>query len=274
MKTAAFLFLPILCLALAPAELYGEEFDHSHWDQVLKKFVTETGQVDYAALRADSVDLDAYVAQLAEASPFSHPGLFSSRDSQLAYWINAYNALVIKGVTEEWPIKSVLDIGFLPHSFFWRKKFVVGGKKYTLNNIEKDFLLKRLSEPRVHFALVCASNSCPSLRRAAYTPENTEHLLEVGARAFVNDPRHVRIEVGRNRVTLSKIFDWYKGDFEKYAHAQGSAGGENALLDFLRIYADEPTWQALDALDDPKIDHFDYDWGLNDVRTPLRTKSP
>ena len=265
MKKNVFLFLSMVWLALAAGTGRGEEFDHSNWGRVLEKFVTETGRVDYAALKADSADLDRYVTQLAARSPASHPREFPTRNSQLAYWINAYNALVMKGVIEKWPVKSVVKIGLLPPSFFWRKKFVVGGKKYTLNNIEKDILLKGLAEPRIHFALVCASNSCPPPRREAFTAENTERLLEEGARAFVNDSRHVRIEVGRNRITLSKIFDWYKGDFEKYARAQGSAGGENALLDFLRIYADEPTRQALDTLDDPKIDHFDYDWGINDV---------
>ncbi len=265
MKKNVFLFLSMVWLALAAGTARGEEFDHSNWGRVLEKFVTETGRVDYAALKADSADLDRYVTQLAARSPASHPRDFPTRNSQLAYWINAYNALVMKGVIEKWPVKSVVKIGLLPHSFFWRKKFVVGGKKYTLNNIEKDILLKGLAEPRIHFALVCASNSCPPPRREAFTAENTERLLEEGARAFVNDSRHVRIEVGRNRITLSKIFDWYKGDFEKYARAQGSAGGENALLDFLLIYADEPTRQALDTLDDPKIDHFDYDWGINDV---------
>jgi hypothetical protein len=240
---------------------------------VLKTYVTEDGRVNYEALKASSRRLDHYVEHLAARSPHSHPQDFPSREAKLAYWINAYNALVIKGVLEKWPVKSVLDIGFLPHSFFWRKKFVVGGKKYTLNKIEKDFLLKRLAEPRAHFALVCASNSCPPLRREAYTPENAERLLEEGTRAFVNDPRHVRIEVGRNRITLSKIFAWYRKDFENYVRAQGGGDDGNALLGFLSIYADEPARQALVSLDDPKIDHFDYDWGLNDAGTSLKANS-
>ena len=135
MKKNVFLFLSMVWLALAAGTARGEEFDHSNWGRVLEKFVTETGRVDYAALKADSADLDRYVTQLAARSPASHPREFPTRNSQLAYWINAYNALVMKGVIEKWPVKSVVKIGLLPHSFFWRKKFVVGGKKYTLNNI-------------------------------------------------------------------------------------------------------------------------------------------
>jgi len=128
------------------------------------------------------------VEQIASRSPVSHPQVFSTRDSQLAYWINAYNALVIKAVVENWPTKSVRNLGKL-YSFFWARKFVAGGKEYTLNNIE-DILRKKLVEPRIHFAIVCASNSCPRLQREAYTPENAERLLDEAARFYVNEPRN------------------------------------------------------------------------------------
>ena len=265
MKKNVFLFLSMVWLALAAGTARGEEFDHSNWGRVLKKFVAETGRVDYAALKADSADLDRYVTQLAARSPASHPQEFPTRNSQLAYWINAYNALVMKGVVEKWPVKSVVKIGLLPHSFFWRKKFVVGGKKYTLNTIEKDFLLKGLAEPRIHFALVCASNSCPPLQQEAYTPENTERLLEEAARFFINKPRNLKINATRNRVTVSRIFKWYHKDFENYVRASNIAGTGNGVLDYLKIYANESNRRALDALKKPRVDYFDYDWGINDV---------
>ena len=118
----------------------AQEFDYSPWDRVLKKYVTEMGRVDYAALKADSGDLDRYVTTIAARSPLSHPQVFPTRESQLAYWINAYNALVMKAVVANWPTKSVRSLGKL-YSFFWARKFVAGGKEYTLNNIE-DILRK------------------------------------------------------------------------------------------------------------------------------------
>ena len=237
------------------------------WDRVLKEFVTETGRVDYAALKANSADLDRYAAQLAARSPVSHPKDFPTRTSQLAYRINAYNALVMKGVIEKWPIESVLDIGVLPHSFFWRKKFFVGGEKYTLNTIEKDFLRQKLAEPRIHFALACASNSCPRLQRVAYRPENTERLLEDAARFFINEPRNLKIEAAQNHVIVSRIFTWYRKDFENYVSARNISGKGNLLLDYVRLYASETNRRALDALRKPRVESFQYDWGINDVHT-------
>ncbi len=251
----------------AGGTVLAPEFDHLPWDRVLKEFVTETGRVDYAALKANSADLDRYAAQLAARSPVSHPEEFPTRNSQLAYWINAYNALVMKGVIEKWPIKSVLDIGFLPHSFFWRKKFFVGGEKYTLNTIEKDMLRQKLAEPRIHFALACASNSCPRLQRVAYSPENTERLLEEAARFFINEPRNLKIEASQNRVTVSRIFTWYRKDFENYVRARNISGNGNLLLDYVRLYANETNRRALDALRKPRVEAFHYDWGINDVHT-------
>src|SRR6266849_9456371 len=136
MRKLNFLVLPFFVLALATTACAQKQgFDYAPWDRVLKKFVTETGRVDYGALKADSGDLDSFVAALAARSPASHPQDFPTRESQLAYWINAYNALVMKAVVENWPTKSVRNLGKL-YSFFWARKFVAGGKEYTLNNIE------------------------------------------------------------------------------------------------------------------------------------------
>jgi len=245
----------------------AQEFDHSRWDRVLKKYVTETGRVDYAALKADFGDLDRYVQQIAARSPVSHPQDFPTRESQLAYWINAYNALVIKAVVENWPTKSVRNLGKL-YSFFWARKFVAGGKEYTLNNIE-DILRKKLVEPRIHFAIVCASNSCPRLQREAYTPENTERLLEEAARFYVNEQRNLKIDVARNRVTLPNILGHYHEDFENYVRTHNARVSEHPQVDYIRLYANPTNRALLDALRNPKIEHFGYDWGINDVNAPL-----
>ncbi|HJY87740.1 MAG TPA: DUF547 domain-containing protein [Candidatus Acidoferrales bacterium] len=166
MRKWHFLILPFFVVALT-ANAQEPGLDYAPWDRVLKRFVTETGRVDYRALEASPADLNRFVEQIARRSPLSNPNDFPTRSSQLAYWINAYNALVMKAVIENWPIKSVRNLGRL-YSFFWSRKLVAGGKEYTLNNIE-DILRKNLGEPRIHFAIVCASNSCPRLQREAYT---------------------------------------------------------------------------------------------------------
>ena len=271
MKKLVFLFLLSILLAAAVGTARAEDFDHSAWDRVVKKYVTETGRVDYAALKADRADLDRYVAQIAARSPVSHPQDFPTRESQLAYWINAYNALVLHAVVEHWPTKSVRDIGKLPYSFFWRKKFVAGGRKYTLNAIEGDFLRKQLAEPRIHFALVCAANSCPRLERQAHTAQNVERLLEANSRFYMNEPRNLKIEAARNRVTIARIFTFYREDFENYVRAKGISGSGQPVLDYIRLYLTDENRRALDALKKPKVDDFEYDWGINDVNAPVAT---
>jgi hypothetical protein len=263
-------FLCILgLLAMTAGTARAQEFDHSPWDRVLKKYVTETGRVDYAALKADSGDLDRYVQQIAASSPVSHPRVFPTRESQLAYWINAYNALVIKAVVENWSTKSVRNLGKL-YSFFWARKFVAGGREYTLNNIE-DILRKKLGEPRIHFAIVCASNSCPRLQREAYTPENTERLLDEAARFYVNEPRNLKIDVAHNRVTLPNILGHYHEDFENYVRAHNASATGHPQVDYVRLYANAANRGLLDQLKNPKVDHFGYDWGINDINAPVGT---
>ena len=266
MRRIVFLYVLGL-LAITPGTACAQEFDHPPWDRVLKKYVTETGRVDYAALKADSADLDRFVAQIAARSPVSHAQDFPTRESQLAYWINAYNALVMKAVVENWPTKSVRNLGKL-YSFFWGRQFVAGGKEYTLNNIE-DILRKKLMEPRIHFAIVCASNSCPRLQREAYTPENTERLLDEAARFYVNEPRNLKIDVARNRVTLPNILGHYHEDFENYVRARNATG--HPQVDYIRLYANMANRALLDQFKNPKVDHFGCDWGLNDVHAAAAT---
>jgi hypothetical protein len=265
-----FLLLVLGLLVMKAGVARAQEFDHLPWDRVLKKYATETGRLDYVALKADSGDLDRYVAAIAARSPISHPQVFRTHESQLAYWINAYNALVIKAVIENWPTKSVRNLGKL-YSFFWARRFIAGGKEYTLNNIE-DILRKGLVEPRIHFAIVCASNSCPRLQREAYTQENTERLVEEAARFYVNEPRNLKIDVAHNRVTLPNILGHYHEDFENYVRAHNASATGHPEVDYIRLYASSANRAHLDALKNPRVDHFAYDWGINDINAPLATR--
>ncbi len=257
----------VVCLLVVLASTMAtapRSFDHSAWDRVLERFVTPDGrQVRYAALRLNPAELNAYVAQLAARSPESHPQDFPKRQDQLAYWINAYNALVIHGVVENWPVTSVAKIG-LPYSFFWWKKFTVGGRRVTLNYIEHDVLRGQLDEPRVHFVLVCAAKSCPRLPPRAATPENVEALLEEAAQFFINEPRNLHIDLQRKRVTMSWILTHYREDFERYARRHHLNRLGMPLLDYIWQYANAEHRRALETLGrDADLEDFDYDWSIN-----------
>jgi hypothetical protein len=257
----------LLVAATSAGTTRAQSFDYVPWQRVLKKSVTDAGRVDYGALKSDPAELNRFTDEIAASSPISSPQDFPTRQDQMAYWINAYNALVIKGVVENWPVESVLKIGTLPHSFFWHKTFLVGGKATTLDNIEKGELRKTFGDPRIHFALVCASNSCPQLQREVFVPEKLDQQLDAAASAFINSPRGMQVEAAANRVTLSKIFDWYSGDFEAYVRAKSLTGGGPTVLHFIRRYANDANRRALDSLHNPRIEFFPYDWGINGVHS-------
>lgn len=251
---AAMLCLPALSSAAAPVAAP----DIALYQSVLDRFVLDDGKVRYGALRRDIGALGEFVKQMASVSPHSHPGLFPSREDRLAYWINAYNALVLHAFAEEYPDKKDRLAGLIGRGlFFYKRKFTVGGKQRTLANIENETIRKEFGEPRIHFAIVCASASCPRLSRTAYTARNLEAQLEAEAGRFLNEPRNIGIDTERRTVTLSKIFDWFAEDF-------GSTDGE--VLAFVAKYnqgvraaASEGGW---------RIRHFEYDWSPNDAPAP------
>jgi hypothetical protein len=254
----------LMCVLAVPA--HGAEFDHSLLDKVLKQYVNEQSRVDYAALKAQPQELNEYVSLLGARSPVSHAADFPSRESRLAYWINAYNAFVLKGVIDRWPVGSVRDIGAI-YGFFWRTKFVAGGASYTLNQIENRFLRDELKEPRIHFAIVCASNSCPRLSRDAYTAENTESQLAESTRFYFSEDRNLKIDAQRNRVWLSRIMSFYRKDYEDWAR-QKKPGTAQPLLEYVIAHTTEEKGKMLAALKNPKISFYHYDWGINDVNAP------
>lgn len=238
-------------------------FDHSAWDRVLKARVNAIGEVNYAGIKANRKDLDNYVQRLGQASPTNHAELFPTRADELAYWINAYNAFVTRGVVDGYPTRSVRDLGLL-YSFFVRKDHTAGGVKMSLRSLENDIIRKQYSEPRIHFAIVCASLGCPMLSRDAFTGGNLEEQLTRQARRFINQRRNVNANASLNRITLSSIFKWYRADFE----------GKQSLLEFIRTYSDDTLRAALARLKQPKISFYNYDWSINDPGSRARSKNP
>jgi len=251
----------LLAISLfAVAAAFGQ---HETWDRVVKKHVNAVGEVNYAALKTDRADLDAYVKWLGEVSPENQPAQFPSKADELAYYINAYNGFTTAGVVKGYPTKSVRDLG-LVFAFFRHSDFRMGGRKISLTDLENKIIRsERYKEPRIHFAIVCASLSCPKLAAEAFTVANLERLLDAGARQFVNERRNVYVK--DSTVTMSEIFKWYEGDFKWTAAS---------LIDFAKIYAKPELKSALDKLPaSPRMKYFDYDWAINDPGSRAKAKS-
>ena len=268
----AFTLLVLLTLTTAGSG-WASGFDHTPLDRVLKTYVNEIGEVDYAALKKNS-DLDRYVQELEATSPANRPDLFPTRNDRLAYWLNAYNAFVLHAVAAHYPVKSVRNMGFL-YSFFWLRKFVAGGRRMTLRHLENQMIRKQFRDPRIHFALVCASLSCPFLLRQTLVGHALEQQLDAAARRFVNQRRNFTIDAASNRVYLSGLYHLsnYEDEFLRDVRKQ-NPGRKVTLLDYLRGYLTPGNLRALNALKNPKIKFFRYDWSINDLGSRVRARLP
>jgi hypothetical protein len=231
-------------------------FDHHHskWTNVLREFVHD-GMVDYAGLKKrGQSELDAYLASLQAVCPGEY-GRWT-REQKLAFWINAYNAFTVRLVLDHYPLRSIRSIGLLPMAAF-RDAFIplesLRGAKLSLNDIEHQILRKEFDEPRIHFAIVCASRSCPPLKSEAYRGADLDRQLEHAARGFIQNRAMNRFDAETRTLHLSSIFKWFREDFEK------SAGSVPA---FVARYADAGTASAIRA-GGVKIEFLDYDWSLN-----------
>ncbi len=225
---------------------------------LVRKYTIDDGEkVDYAAWKnsaEDLVTLDRHVHLIARVSPDSHPELFPTSEAQRSYWINTYNTLVLQAVLDYWPLESVRDVKISFTSrlvpgkgFFYDREVVVGGKQTSLYKFEKQ-VLQNQKDSRVHFALNCASNSCPVLRAWEWSDEQ----LDAAARDFINDRANVSID--DNTLTLSSIFKWYRKEFPDDIHS------------YLQQYAEPGLGQQLQAAKDAdyRIRYRPYDWSLND----------
>jgi hypothetical protein len=207
-------------------------------------------RVDYAGLRG-SADWRRLLVSLSNAKP---PGT-SERAARLAFWINAYNVLAIQLVADHAPRKSIRDIGGFLRPVWKRKAGVVGGDAVTLDWIEHQ-MLRPMGEPRIHAAIVCASISCPSLLREPWRAEHLDRQFGAAWRAFLANPsKGLRVDAPANTLYLSKIFDWFAGDF-------ADAGG---VLEMIAPYLRPSDRDWLAANPEPRIRFLSYDWRLNDL---------
>ena len=223
------------------------QVSHNDFDNLLKSYVDINGRVNYKELKAESNKLDTYITYLGANEPQSE----WSRSEQLSYWINAYNAVTLQLVLKYYPIKSIKDIGSsiqIPYiNTPWDIDcFSVGGEVLSLNNIEHDKVRAQFEEPRIHFALVCAAVSCPNLRNEAYQAGILDAQFTDQTKLFLADES--RNQIAEKRLSLSKLFSWYGGDFRNNGN----------IAEFIDPY----TEVAVDKK--AKISFMDYDWSLNE----------
>ena len=232
------------CTAAQPEK--GKPPTHEKWTALLQKHVATNGSVNYNGFKADAIKLNEYLALLSEQEPAKS----WSRNETLAFWINAYNAFTVKLIVDNYPVKSIKDLNPKLSVIFvntvWDKNFFsIGGNKMSLNDIEHG-RLRKMNEPRIHFAIVCASKSCPQLANNAYEPAMLDKQLNEAGRIFLADPFKNKPDATNPK--LSKIFDWFSGDF--------SINGKTKI-DFINQF----TTIKIDK--NANISYLDYDWSLN-----------
>ncbi len=225
---------------------------HIAWDKLLKVCVDHEGFVDYNCFLENRRSLDDYLLLLSDHFPDSE---LWSKEEKMAYWINAYNAFTVKLIIENYPVSSIkeiksgLEIPFV--NSIWDRAFIkLGGFDFCLNDIEHRILRKEFQDPRIHFALNCASISCPSLLDESYEAEKLESQLEARAFDFFNDPGKNRFEEGT--FYASRIFLWYASDF----------GGSEGVRWYVKKYFKASLTDQFDLV------YLEYDWGLNERKLP------
>ena len=236
----------------------AERLDYAPFNRTLGRVVNTQGLVDYEAVKTD-VDLQIFLDQLAQISPDTHPALFPSRADSLAFWINAYNACVLAGVSKAYPISSVTEIAPL-FGFFKIYRFVVGGRRVSLDQIEHEIIRKQFADPRIHAAINCAAVSCPRLLNEVFTPDKLDDQLNSVMQDMIRNPIHVQINRETGVVNLSAIFDWFSSDFTSYVQAREA--GET-VLDYISLFLVEDDALYLQNHPDLQIVFLDYNWSLN-----------
>jgi hypothetical protein len=240
--------VPLLLFLLHAASLQASEL-HRAWGELLGRHVGP-GVVDYQGFKKDEQQLDMYLDLLDQTDPDT----LSDAD-RLAYFINAYNSYTVKLILDNFkdgqPPSSIRKIGGL-FSSPWKIKFVkLGGKTYSLDNVEHDIIRPRFKEPRIHFAVNCASKSCPPLISEPYDGSRLDTQLEKVTREFLADSTHNRVE--GDTLYVSSLFKWYGEDFQDEPAA------------FFLSYTDGELRERINRLgSDARVKYLDYDWSLND----------
>ncbi|MGH8580905.1 MAG: DUF547 domain-containing protein [Gammaproteobacteria bacterium] len=246
-RRPSFGWLPILLslAAFGPELVAAPQSPHQKFDVVLRAHVVD-GKVSYAGIAGD-LRFAEYLQELERIDPEA----LATREEKLAYWINAYNAFAIKGILDG----SSPSTLFGRVAYFKLREYRAGGRDINLYDLERKVLIP-MGEPRIHFAIVCASKSCPWLRSEAYTPDRIEQQLDESARQFINDPSRNHFD-SENRVAyLSQIFDWFAEDFER---------NSGSVLSYLAPYLKDQSLARELKNGEYTVKHLDYDWNINGI---------
>lgn len=214
------------------------------WANVLTKYVDETGKIDFLALSKDRADLDAYVSWIGRVSPANTAASFPTKESRLAYYLNAYNALAMYNVLESGMPK---DLNAVKVRFFYRNKLGIGGEKMSLYDLENK-IIRPMGDPRVHFALNCMVRGCPRLPREPFRADQLDMELQATAQYFLNEPRNVELQPDKQTVRFSQILQFYTEDFLKQSPS---------LIAYANGYRESK------IPDGYKVEYIPYDWILN-----------
>ena len=225
----------------------SQPIDHHLFTEILSQYVNQDGWVDYQSLGRNREKFDEYLKLLSS----HHPNQAHwSVAQQKAYWINAYNAFTLQLILNHPSVKSIKELGGAIYrvNTAWDIEFInIEGHRYDLNDIEHNILRKNYTDPRIHFALNCASRSCPELRREAYEADQLDAQLDDAGKRFLSDPNKNKIT--ENHIQISRVFKWFPGDFTQ----------DGDLIDFLNKFSN------IKISEDADIDYLEYDWGLNKV---------
>lgn len=233
-----------------PADpIVPSEFSHRLFDETLRAHVTD-GIVDYPGISRDS-RFRGYIQQLDRLDPNALP----TPQDRLAFWINAYNAFAIQGILDGYSPLTLWG----RYRYFIARDYGVGGRGIDLYDLEQKILIPTFHEPRIHFAIVCASRSCPKLQSWAYTAARLEQQLDQSARDYINDPTRNRFDRERRVAALSMIFKWFEEDFARPA---------GSLLRYVKPFVADPAVAA--ELESYRVEFLEYDWRLNGL--PLKPR--
>lgn len=213
------------------------DVDHSAFDALLKTYVSNGGDVDYAGIKSQVATLDKYLGFLSQNVPTSG----SNKNEVLAFWINAYNANTIKLIVDNYPVASIMDL--YGGKAFDKKWITIGGESLSLNDIENNKIRAKFNEPRIHFAVNCAAKSCPPLLNKAWTADNVQSNLESRALAFVNNSTYNKLSSAG--IQISKIFEWYAKDFPV------------DIISYINKFSKTKVEVG------SKVSYIEYDWALN-----------
>ncbi|MCB4799159.1 DUF547 domain-containing protein [Neotamlana laminarinivorans] len=242
-----FLFIAIIACSISTT--YAQDLpqddaiknNHNQWNSLLQNHVSEEGNVDYVAFKNNQQALLNYIEALKTTYKNTNALKNATRNETLAFWINAYNALTIDLILKNYPLQSIRDLKDPWDQSLWQ----FGDKWFNLNTIEHK-ILRKMNEPRIHFAIVCASISCPKLQNTAFTASNINEQLTEATESFLLDK--TKNEISPNELKLSKIFKWFTKDFK---------GKGSNVIDFLNKYSE------IEIEKNAKITYKDYNWNLN-----------